>query len=43
MSTTQASNTETNGRLPPRLGLSGKLFVLTILSVMIAEVFIYVP
>jgi len=45
MSGTQASNGETNGggRLPPRLGLSGKLFVLTILSVMIAEVFIYVP
>src|SRR6266536_3679276 len=28
---------------PPRLGLSGKLLVLTILFVMIAEVLIYVP
>jgi signal transduction histidine kinase len=45
MSASQVSSNETNGgrRLPPRLGLSGKLFVLTILSVMIAEVFIYVP
>ena len=31
-------------RLPaPRLGLSGKLLILTILFVMIAEVLIYVP
>ena len=30
-------------RLVPRLGLSGKLLVLTILFVMIAEVLIYVP
>src|SRR5438552_14782853 len=29
--------------LSPRLGLSGKLLVLTILFVMIAEVLIYVP
>ena len=28
---------------PPRFGLSGKLLVLTILFVMIAEVLIYVP
>src|SRR5712671_3555376 len=31
------------GRRPPHLGLSAKLFALTILSVMIAEIFIYVP
>src|SRR6266545_6353978 len=37
------NETDGGGRLPPRLGLSGKLFILTILSVMIAEVFIYVP
>src|SRR5262250_2722771 len=30
-------------RVVPRLGLSGKLLVLTILFVMIAEVLIYVP
>ena len=31
------------GRAPPRFGLSGKLLLLTILFVMIAEVLIYVP
>ena len=46
MAGTVAANTngtEGGGRLPRRFGLSAKLFVLTILSVMIAEVFIYVP
>src|SRR5262249_38263408 len=42
-----AAPTTTNltggGRVPPRIGLSAKLFALTILSVMIAEIFIYVP
>src|SRR6266852_2863046 len=37
------NGTEGGGPLPRRFGLSAKLFVLTILSVMIAEVFIYVP
>src|SRR5256885_14092513 len=36
--------TATEGPAPvPRLGLSGKLLVLTILFVMVAEVLIYVP
>ena len=46
MAGTLAANTngtEGGGPLPRRFGLSAKLFVLTILSVMIAEVFIYVP
>src|SRR5215218_6809218 len=29
--------------VPPRMGLSGKLLILTIMFVMIAEVLIYVP
>ena len=37
---TEESNTKAR---PLRLGLSGKLLVLTILFVMIAEVLIYVP
>src|SRR2546430_8217011 len=34
---------EASGRPRPRMGLSGKLLVLTLLFVMIAEVLIYVP
>jgi hypothetical protein len=34
---------DAGARRPPRLGLSGKLLVLTLLFVMIAEVLIYVP
>src|SRR5947207_13513055 len=38
-----APSNENAPRHRPRLGLSGKLLVLTILFVMIAEVLIYVP
>ncbi len=39
----QAGNRPESRLPPPRLGLSGKLLILTILFVMIAEVLIYVP
>jgi signal transduction histidine kinase len=41
--TDEAATAEGSGRARPHLGLSGKLLVLTVLFVMIAEVLIYVP
>src|SRR5262249_58414578 len=41
--TDRPASAEGSGRARPRLGLSGKLLVLTLLFVMIAEVLIYVP
>src|SRR5262249_59195138 len=43
MTTTDRSLPEESSRARPRLGLSGKLLVLTLAFVMIAEVLIYVP
>jgi signal transduction histidine kinase len=41
--TDQPAAADGSGRVRPRMGLSGKLLVLTVLFVMIAEVLIYVP
>ncbi len=41
--TDQPAAADGSGRARPRMGLSGKLLVLTVLFVMIAEVLIYVP
>jgi len=43
MTDSVATMEQSAGDRPPRLGLSGKLLVLTILFVMLAEVLIYVP
>jgi signal transduction histidine kinase len=41
--TDQPAAADGSGRARPRMGLSGKLLILTVLFVMIAEVLIYVP
>jgi signal transduction histidine kinase len=41
--TDQPAAADGSGRVRPRMGLSGKLLILTVLFVMIAEVLIYVP
>src|SRR5262250_764238 len=41
--TDRPASAEGSDRARPRLGLSGKLLVLTLLFVMVAEVLIYVP